>query len=261
MVLGGQQHAADARVQGQPGELLAQRSQPALRVQGRQLLQGPITVGDQLGIRWVEEREILDVPEAQQLHLQDDRRQVGAPYLRLRELGAGLEIVLRIQPDTYTRSYAPATALALARRGAGDALHRQALDLAAVTVAADAREPRIDHVVDPRHRKGSLGHVGGQNDAAGSMGLENPRLVLGPWRAYRGRISVEGGWCLRRVSAVSRISRSPERNTSTSPRPASASSSTARRWPAAWRRPARRRSRPPADGSGPPPDRCARRSR
>ena len=38
---------------------------------------------------------------------------------------------------------------------------------------------------------------------------------------------MDGGWCLRRVSAVSRISRSPDRKTSTSPRPSRASSSTA----------------------------------
>ncbi len=50
-------------------------------------------------------------------------------------------------------------------------------------------------------------------------------------RAYSGRISVAGGWCLRKASAASRISRSPGRNTSTSPRPARAHSSTASTMP------------------------------
>ena len=38
-------------------------------------------------------------------------------------------------------------------------------------------------------------------------------------RANSGRISTPGGWCLRSSSAASRISRSPGRNTSTSPGP------------------------------------------
>ncbi len=55
-------------------------------------------------------------------------------------------------------------------------------------------------------------------------------------RAYSGRISVSRRFCARSASAVSRISRSPLRKTSTSPGASSASSSTASRIACVWSR-------------------------
>jgi hypothetical protein len=89
-----QQHARDTRVHGETGKLLPELGQVAGAVQGRQLLKGPITVRDQPGVRRVDEGKIFDRSEPEQLHLQDDRGQVGALDLRLGVLGPRLEVVL-----------------------------------------------------------------------------------------------------------------------------------------------------------------------
>ena len=65
-------------------------------------------------------------------HLQDDRGQVGAQDLRVGELGPGLEVLLRVQPDGDAVGHAAAAAGALVGRGLGDPLDRQPLDLGPV---------------------------------------------------------------------------------------------------------------------------------
>ena len=82
---------------------------------------------------------------------------------------------------------------------------------------------RVDHVADARHRQRRLGDVGGQHHPPDqAAGVRHEHLVLfgrGQPRVQRQYFDVSAPcrYAPRIASAVSRISRSPERNTSTSP--------------------------------------------
>ncbi|KWW40622.1 hypothetical protein AU359_01102 [Micrococcus luteus] len=125
-------------------------------------------VGDLTAVRRLDEGELLDIARgaghAEGEHLQDHRGQGGAQDLRVRELGAGEVVLLRVQADRDAVRGAAGPARALVRAGLGDALDRQALDLGAVGVPRDARGARVDHVLDARHGQGGLGDVRGQHD-------------------------------------------------------------------------------------------------
>jgi hypothetical protein len=78
-----------------------------------------------------------------------------------------------MQMPSATRPQRPARWLAAAWL-IGDL---QLLDLAAVAVALDARQPGIDDEADARHRERGLGHVGGQDDAPCAVRLEHTLLL------------------------------------------------------------------------------------
>jgi hypothetical protein len=87
-------HAREARVQGQLGQGAADRGEPVRRARARfgrlegvQLQQQVDAVTHGARVRRVDERERGDVAEVQRGHRQDHRREVGAQDLRLRELG------------------------------------------------------------------------------------------------------------------------------------------------------------------------------
>ncbi len=111
-------------------------------------------------------------------HLQDHRGKVGAQDLRVGEFRAAEEILLAVQANADTRLDPPAATLALVGAGLGHRLDRQALNLGAVAVAADAGGAGIDHVADARHGQRSLGDVGSQHDLATRARLED-FLLLG----------------------------------------------------------------------------------
>ncbi|MNZ85756.1 hypothetical protein D3C78_1045590 [compost metagenome] len=83
-----QQHAAEARINGQARQLAAQRGELALAVHRRELLQQGEAVLDRLAVRRLDEGERLDIAEAQVEHLQDYRRQVGPEDFRISEGGS-----------------------------------------------------------------------------------------------------------------------------------------------------------------------------
>src|SRR3546814_1419302 len=60
---------------------------------------------------------------------------------------------------------APASALALVGAGLADRFDVQAVELETRAVALHARQSRVDHVMDARHRQRGLGDVGRQHDA------------------------------------------------------------------------------------------------
>ena len=119
------------------------------------------------------------LPEPERGHLQDDRRQVGAQDLRLGELRAGVEVLLRVQPDAGARRDAPAPAGSLGGGGLRDRLDGKPLHLGAAVVPGDAGRARIDHADDPRHRERRLGHVGRQHDPAAGVRREHAVLLGG----------------------------------------------------------------------------------
>ena len=87
------------------------------------------------------------------------------------------EVVFGVQPDADAVGDAAAASGALVRRGLRDRLDLQLLDLVAIGIALDARQPGVDDVTDARHRERSLGDVRRQHDAAaGDRGTED--LVL-----------------------------------------------------------------------------------
>ena len=173
-----------------------------------------------------------------------------------------------VQPDADAVRDAPAPAGALVRRRLRDRLDRQPLHLEPVAVAGDAGGARVDHVADARHGQRGLGDVGGQHDPPPGVRREDAVLLGGRQPGVERQdlaCSRSRARCRRSASAVSRISRSPERKTSTSPGPARRAARRPRRaiaW--VWSRSSpvvrRRRGRRPA-GSAPRPGRCGRTPR
>ncbi|MNJ31158.1 hypothetical protein D3C77_257840 [compost metagenome] len=173
-----EQHAAQARVDGQARQLPAQRRQLVLAVDRRELLQQVEAVADSLAIWRLDERERVDLAQAQVQHLQDDCSQVGAQDLGVGEGRAGVEVFLAVQAHADARLHPPAATLALVGAGLGHGLDRQPLDLGAVAVAADACGAAVDYVANARHCQRGLGNVGRQYHATARMGLED-LLLLG----------------------------------------------------------------------------------
>ena len=136
--------------------------------------------------------------------------------------GRGVEVLLGVQPDADAVGDAAAAALALVGAGLRDRLDRQPLDLGAVAVAADAGGAGVDDVLDARDGQRGLGDVRGQHDArcrraAGRRGAARRARAGRRGAGPRCRGAAAGLDRARSASAVSRISRSPERKTRTSP--------------------------------------------
>ena len=157
----------------------------------------------------------------------------GAQDFRIGVARPRLEIGLRIQAVADAGGDAAAAALALVGAGLRDRLDVQAVELLPRAVALDPRHAR------DRSRSGSAAPSARfrRRWSPARCGAAGPGLNTRSWsradsRAYSGSTSVSR--YLRRSSArcASRISRSPGRNTSTSPRGSSRviSSHRARRW-------------------------------
>ena len=221
-----QDHPAEPRVDGQLREPAADVGDRAVAVEGAEFLQQQHAVADAALVGRIEEREVLDVAELQRRHLQDHRGEVGPQDLGVGEARPRLEVLLGVQPDAHAGRDAPRAARPLRGRGLRDRLDRQPLHLGPAAVARDARGAGVDDVADAGHGQRRLGDVGGQHDSAAGVRLEDLLLLgrrqPGVERQHLGVLSTAP----RSASAVSRISRSPDRNTSTSP----GGSAPARRW-------------------------------
>ena len=170
-------HAAHARVQRQLRQLAADGGQLVGLVDGAELGQQLVAVGDGAPRRRLEEGEVLDRAQAQRLHAQDHAGERRAQDLRIGEARPAGKVLLVVQPDADAVGDAPAAAGALVGRGLADGLNQQLLDLVAVAVALDARRAGIDHVADARHRQRGLGDVRRQHDAARAVRLEDAVLL------------------------------------------------------------------------------------
>jgi len=190
-----QEHAAEARVDGEGGELPADGGEGGAAVGGcarPAVLQRPDldeqvdAVADRARVRGIHEREAGHVPQAEGGHLQDDRRERGTQDLRLGELGAGLVVRLRVEADRDSVRHAAAPARALVRGRLRDGLDGEALHLGTGGEAGDAGGARVDDVADAGHRQRGLRHVGGEHDAADRVRLEHAVLLRS------GQAGVEG---------------------------------------------------------------------
>ena len=175
-------HAADPRVDRQPGEAAAETGQPVVTrsvivAEGPEFEEKPTAVGDLSLIGWVDEREVLHPTEPEGRHLEDDRGEARPEDLRLGELRTGAEVVLGVEPDAHPRGDTTAPPGALRRRCLGHRLDRESLHLRATGIPADSGSPGVDHSPDPRHRDRGLGDVGGQHDATPRVRREHPLLL------------------------------------------------------------------------------------
>ncbi|MNG80788.1 hypothetical protein D3C79_394270 [compost metagenome] len=175
-----QYHARQARIDRQLRQLAALRGELVMAIFGRfnrtQLFQQAHAVQNIALVRRFDKRECGDIPQPERRHLQDNRRQVGAQDLRIGKLWPRQEILFGVQADTDTVRHAATAALTLVGGSLRHRLDRQALDLGAETVAADACGARIDDILDARHRQRGFRHVGRQHNAAAMMRLKHPVL-------------------------------------------------------------------------------------
>ena len=155
---------------------MAQRRQLPVVIQRFQFGQQPVAVADHARIRRIEKGEVLDAAQAQMGHGQDHAGQVGAADLGVREGGSLLVVLHGIKSYADARRGAPAAPLALVRAGLRDGLDRQALDLAAVAVAADTGQTGVDDMADAGHGQRGLGDIGGDDQAAPAVRLEDAVL-------------------------------------------------------------------------------------
>ena len=177
LLLGRHDHASHARVDRQLRELRAGGREVEAFVDRAELRQQLVAVGDHARLRRLDEREALRFAQLERLHAQDHRGERRAQDLRIGELGARIELVLRIQAHAHAARHPAAAAGALVGRGARDRFHLQHLDLVAIAVAVDARDARVDHVADARHRQRGFGHIGGEHHAMAGVGAEHAVLL------------------------------------------------------------------------------------
>ena len=167
--LGFDEHAREARVDGQSRDAASDLGQPRAALPG--------VDGAELGeeverrlhaarIRAREEGERCHVAEAEAEHLQEHGGKARAKDLGLGEFRTRGEIVFGVEADRDARRGAAGAPGALLRRGLRHWFDRQALDLAAVAVPRDAGRSGVDDVPDAGHREARLGDVGREDDAA-----------------------------------------------------------------------------------------------
>jgi hypothetical protein len=188
-----QQHPTEPGIDGQLREPppVCGEPPPTVRVGAGldrlQLLQQPDAVGDLPRVGRVQEREAGNIAKAEAVHLEDDRRQVGAQDLRVGELGPPQVVLLRIQADADPVGEPAAPAGALVRAGLADRLDRQPLDLGPLAVPRDPGRAGVDHVSDARDGQRSFGNVGSQDDPAAFVAGEHPVLLGGREPAEQGQ--------------------------------------------------------------------------
>src|SRR5262249_13750374 len=127
----------------------------------------------------IEEREVLDVTEAERLHSEDDAGEAGALDLRIGEGGARGEALLVIEADADSVAHAPAAPLSLIGARLRNPLDLEARRARPRIVAREAREPGVDDVDDPGDGERRLGDVRRQDHPALRDAREHLRLLRG----------------------------------------------------------------------------------
>ncbi len=149
--VGLQNHPAQPGVDGQPRESTAEVGDHALLVERTEFLQQLHAVADAAAVRWIQEREVLDVSELQCRHLQDHRGEVGPQYLRFGVARAGFEVLLGVEADAHPRCHPTTPARPLCGRCLRDRFDGQSLYLQSAAVPGDAGVARVDDVADSGH--------------------------------------------------------------------------------------------------------------
>ena len=172
-----QNHAAHARVQRQPGQLLPSGGEFIGIVHRTQLGEQLIAVGNGAARGALQKRKVLHHAQAQRLHAQNHAGERAAQNLRVGKARPAVKVFLVVQPNADAVGHPAAAPGALVGRRLADGLHQQLLDLASKTVALHARGAGVDHVADARHSKRGLCHIGGQHNASPAMTVKNTVLL------------------------------------------------------------------------------------
>ncbi len=202
---------------GQLGEPAAEVGDRAVLVERAEFLQQLHTVADAALVRRVEERKVLDVAEIQRRHLQDHRGEVGPQDLGIGVAGPGFEVGLGVEPDAHagrgTRPSGPPAARPRPARWARSAA------AAPWSCGCSARCARCRG----RRRSGCPARSARSRRRWWRARLDVRYAARTPAAARPSAAARRAAAprCFdsrpRKASAVSRISRSPDRNTSTSP--------------------------------------------
>ena len=177
--LGGDDHAGDARINGEAGELVAEGGELLFGGDGAEFEEGLVAVGDEFAAGGIEEGELFDGAEAEGFHLQDDGGEVGAEDFGFGEEGSGDEVFFGVEADADAGGDAAAASHALVGGGLGDGFDGEALDFGAGGVAGDSCEAGVDDEADAGDGEGGFGDVGGEDDAAMFGGFEDEFLLGG----------------------------------------------------------------------------------
>ena len=202
LVARAEDHPADPRIERQAREFAAERRQRVVVVDRAELVQQLIAVRDRAARRRLEERERFDRRQVQRLHPQDHRRQRRAQDFRIGEACPRLIVGFLVQADADAVRDPAAAARALVRGGLRNRLDLQLFDLVPVRIALHAREARVDHVADARHRQRGFGDVRREHDAARVRRLEH-LVLLGRGQAREQRQDLR----VRRVMLAQRLGR------------------------------------------------------
>ena len=174
----GEDHAADLRIERQFGQFETDLGQFLARlVDGTEFGEQLVAISDHSRQRRFEKGKVLDIAQVQRLHAQDDASEAGTQNLGFGIGRSLVEIFLVVELEADAGRHPAAAPRALGGRRAGDRLDLQSLDLAAMRIALDACQPRVDHVADAGHGQRRLGDVGRQHHAASLMGSENTPLL------------------------------------------------------------------------------------
>ena len=172
-----QNHAAHARVQRQPGQLLPGGGEFIGIVHRTQLGQQLVAVGNGPARRALQKGKVFHHTQTQRLHAQNHASQRAAQNLRVGKARPAVKVFLVIEPDTDAVGHPAAAAGALVGRRLADRLHQQLLHLASKTVTLHARRTSVDHITDAGHGERGLRHVGGQHNAPAAMAVKNAVLL------------------------------------------------------------------------------------
>ena len=171
-------HASDSRIDRQARELAPERRQRTLLVDGRELLQLLIAVGDRTRRRRLDKRECVDRGQAQRRHPQDHRGERRAQDLGFGVLRTRREVIFAVEPHADAGGDAAAATGALVRGRLRHLFHLQERRLVAQRITLDAREARIDDVANAGDGQRGFCDVGRKHDPPPG-GRREDALLLG----------------------------------------------------------------------------------
>ena len=174
-----QQQPRHLGVERQLGQLVPERRELTLVVDGIQFLQQLVTIGNGARTRRLDKWKFFHLAESKCAHAQNDRCQRHAENFRIGKFGTLQEIRLVVEADAHAAHHATATSRALIGSGACDIFDAQLLHLLAHAVAVDTRLAAIDHIADVWYGKRSFRHVGRQYHAAHAGGGFEHAILFG----------------------------------------------------------------------------------
>lgn len=118
--VGFEEHAGDADIDGEFGEAAAKLGELVAVVDGVEFVEGSVAVTDGGGFGRLDEGELVDAPELEGVHAEDDGGEVGAEDFGGGEGVALVEVVFGVEADAGAGAEPAAAAFALVGGGLAD---------------------------------------------------------------------------------------------------------------------------------------------